>query len=63
MSLNITQQLENPVYPLNTSEFAEYLDKEDKLSKFRQEFVIPTRRSLLNDDQATGKTDTKQKGR
>lgn len=63
MSLNITQQLEKPVYPLNTFEFAEHLDKEDKFSKFREEFVIPTRRSLLNDDQATGKADTKQKGR
>lgn len=61
MPVNIIQQLEKSVYPLASPEYAEFLDKEDKLSKFRQEFVIPTRRSLLDDDQTAGKTDTKQR--
>lgn len=41
-------------YPISSLELAESLDKNDKFSKFRQEFVIPTHNSLSGDHQVTG---------
>ncbi|KAG1139780.1 hypothetical protein G6F38_009586 [Rhizopus arrhizus] len=46
MALNISDAIKIYGHPLTSVELAEKLDENDNLSKFRQEFVIPTLKSL-----------------
>lgn len=50
----MTETLEKSEFPLSSIEFAENLDNQDKLSKFRQEFVIPLRRYVSGENAVTG---------
>ncbi|GAA5813658.1 hypothetical protein MFLAVUS_007143 [Mucor flavus] len=51
----MTDTLEKSKFPLSSIEFAENLDNQDKLSKFRQEFVIPLRRYVSGENAVTEK--------
>lgn len=46
MALNISDAIKIYGHPLTSVELTEKLDENDHLSKFRQEFVIPTLKSL-----------------
>jgi hypothetical protein len=46
MALNISDAIKIYGHPLTSVELTEKLDENDNLSKFRQEFVIPTLKSL-----------------
>lgn len=57
MALNISDAIKIYGHPLTSVELTEKLDENDHLSKFRQEFVIPTLKSLSEVTDSNEKSD------
>lgn len=57
----ISEIIEKSQYDVSSIEFAESLDEQDKFRKFRDEFVIPQRRSVSGENPIAGNVTRKKK--
>lgn len=57
----ISEIIEKSPYDVSSIEFAESLDEQDRFRKFRDEFVIPQRRSVSGENPIAGNVHKKKK--